>query len=57
MTLETQLWECNACKARYPIVPYYRVAAPHGPNKDCLGEQGWTVIEDDPRKVSRELHK
>lgn len=41
------LYECNACQQRYPLVPYYRAAAPHGPDKDCRGEDGWTLVEED----------
>lgn len=40
------LYECNACKARYPLVPYYPAAAPHGPDRKCRGELGWTLVRE-----------
>lgn len=41
------VYECNACGARYPIVPYYPVAAPHGPDKKCRGDMGWTLVREE----------
>lgn len=40
------VYECNACGKRYPIVPYYPVAAPHGPDKNCRGDLGWTMVRE-----------
>lgn len=40
------MFECVACGARYPIMPYYPAASPHGPNRDCRGEQGWKRVKE-----------
>ena len=41
-----EAFQCNKCGQRYPIMPYYPKAAPHGPNKDCWGELGWTKVKE-----------
>lgn len=46
MTLYVKLYECVACGQRYPLVPYYPAAAPHGPNKDCTAPQGWKPVKE-----------
>lgn len=38
--------ECVACGQRYPIMPYYPYAAPHGPNKDCRAPLGWRSVKE-----------
>lgn len=40
------IFECNDCGQRYPLMPYYPAAAPHGPNKDCQAPSGWTRIKE-----------
>ena len=45
--LRVALYECNACGARYPVMPYYPIAAAHGPDLRCSGELGWTVVRED----------
>lgn len=41
MKMIVYLFECNACGQRFPLMPYYPAAAPHGPNKDCTAPLGW----------------
>lgn len=43
-----KLFECAKCGQRYPIIPYYRAAAPHGPNKDCSSQEWIEVVEEHP---------
>ena len=40
----TRLHECALCGMRYPIVPYYPAAAPHGPYR-CTGTEWRPVTE------------
>lgn len=40
------IYECNDCGQRYPIVPYHRAAAPHGPKKNCTAPNGWTKVRE-----------
>lgn len=52
MTHITHLYECVKCGARYPLVPYFPKAAPHGPNRDCRCKQWVLVHEQHPPKES-----
>lgn len=40
-------FECNACGCRYPLMPYYNAAAPHGPDRDCTAPLGWRLVRED----------
>lgn len=40
-----KLFECVKCGQRYPLVPYYKAAAPHGPNKDCRSRE-WREVKE-----------
>lgn len=40
------VFECNDCGKRYPLMPYYPVAAPHGPKRDCRAPSGWTPVRE-----------
>lgn len=42
---ETQVMRCKACGQVYPIVPHFKAAASHGPNRDCNGREWEPVIE------------
>lgn len=46
MKMWVEIWECRACGQRYPIVPYHRAAAPHGPDKNCRAPYGWMVVKE-----------
>lgn len=52
--LYVRIYECNACGARYPIMPYYPVAAPHGPDKKCRGDLGWTLVRESVAAAAEE---
>jgi hypothetical protein len=47
VSLFVRIYECNACGQRYPIMPYYPVAAPHGPDKKCRGDLGWSMVTEE----------
>jgi len=51
MTHIAHLYECVKCGQRYPLVPYFSKAAPHGPNKDCTSRQWVLVHEQHPPKA------
>lgn len=53
MTMRVPIYECRACGQRYPLMPYYPAAAPHGPDKNCRGELGWEIVMEDYPPVSR----
>src|SRR5690606_9492930 len=40
------VFECRACGERFPVVPYYPHAAPHGPDKNCRAPQGWMPVKE-----------
>lgn len=40
-----KIYECAKCGCRYPLVPYFPAAAPHGPNKDCSSRE-WIEVEE-----------
>jgi hypothetical protein len=42
----TVVHECIACGQRYPLVPYYKAAAPHGPDRDCAAPLGWIQVRE-----------
>lgn len=46
MTL-VQIWQCNDCGQRYPVLPYFKVVCAHGADKDCLAPSGWTAVDED----------
>ncbi len=43
----TELFRCEKCCQVYPIVPYFKAAAPHGPNKDCRSKRWIKLTEDE----------
>jgi len=45
MIHSVKVFECVKCGRRYPLVPYYPAAAPHGPNKDCSSRK-WVEVKE-----------
>lgn len=41
-----RVFECRACGQRYPLMPYYPAAAPHGPDRDCNAPLGWELVRE-----------
>lgn len=44
--LRVPIYECVACGQRYPILPYYPAAAPHGVERDCTAPLGWMIVNE-----------
>lgn len=44
------LYRCRICGAEYPMVPYFPMAAPHGPNQDCRSRD-WELISENVQRV------
>lgn len=40
-----ELYRCRDCGAVYPLVPYFKAAAPHGPDKACRSQRWERVGE------------
>lgn len=47
MTVLVSVFECLSCGRRYPLMPYYPAAAPHGPDRDCRAELGWMLVKEE----------
>ena len=45
-TFHVKVFECAKCGQRYPLVPYFPAAAPHGPNKDCRSRD-WIEVREE----------
>lgn len=46
MKYKVLLFECVKCGQRYPLVPHFAAAAPHGPNKDCTSRE-WVEVREE----------
>lgn len=38
-----KLMECTKRGQQYPIAPYFKASAPHGPSRDCRGTE-WEPV-------------
>lgn len=43
MTIIAKMFRCRDCGQVYPLVPFYKAAAPHGPDKAC-SSQDWVPV-------------
>lgn len=39
------LMRCTKCGTEYPIMPYFKAAAEHGPDRSCDGRE-WVPVEE-----------
>lgn len=42
---DARLYRCKKCGQEYPIVPYFKAAASHGPSRDCVSRE-WEPAKD-----------